>query len=157
MNWNTDLAALDEGTPVCITIQRADGTRAMTRAWMHRLDSHPAEPRTWSYPEDEHFESLLKSGDQVIAWHPDENAIENGLVPYDPAKPVTSKERAMSARSRVLADIEAAQMLLYRACQTACPLQGWGDGPWEWIGDHADATKALWHRVNNAPDPTGHD
>lgn len=67
-----------------------------------------------------------------------------------------STEAAALARVRVLALIERAQSLLYEAAQTACPLQGWVE-PWEMIGDHADVTKALWHRVNGARRPTGHD
>jgi hypothetical protein len=61
-----------------------------------------------------------------------------------------------TARKRTLELIESAQSLLYEACQTASPLQGWVT-PWEQIGDHADATKSLWHKVNDAPLPTGHD
>lgn len=64
--------------------------------------------------------------------------------------------KTLAARRAVLAKIEQAQTLLYEAAQAACPLQDWVD-QWDAIGDHADATKALWHRVNNAPYPTGHD
>lgn len=61
-----------------------------------------------------------------------------------------------SARQRTLDLIEQAQTLLYQAAQASCELQGWVD-EWETIGDHADATKALWHSINNAALPTGHD
>lgn len=70
--------------------------------------------------------------------------------------PHPSKAKALAARQRTLDLIQQAQSLLYEAAQTACPLQGWVK-PWEHVGDHADATKALWHRVNSAPYPTGHD
>jgi hypothetical protein len=74
-----------------------------------------------------------------------------------PATDCTSTEaKAAAARLRVLRLIEQAQSLLYEAAQTACPLQGWVK-PWERIGAHADATKALWHRVNDARRPVGHD
>lgn len=46
--------------------------------------------------------------------------------------------------------------LLYAAAQTACPLHGWCD-QWDLIGNHANATKALWHKISQAPQPTGHD
>ena len=65
------------------------------------------------------------------------------------------------ARAKTLAKIEAAQHLLREALEAASPLQGWAEenprGPYYLIGDHVDATKQLWHRVNNAPEPTGHD
>jgi hypothetical protein len=67
-----------------------------------------------------------------------------------------TKEQSYEARKRVLQLIERAQSLLYEATQTACPLQGWCK-QWEQIGDHADATKALWHKINRAPLPIGHD
>lgn len=67
---------------------------------------------------------------------------------------MTPKTKA--ARGAALGYIEAAQALLYKAAQTSCDLQGWAD-QWQAIGDHADATKALWHACNNAPAPTGHD
>lgn len=60
---------------------------------------------------------------------------------------------ALAARSRALAKIEQAQSLLSDAAQILCPVVPWGDGPWQWVGDQYDATKALWHRVNNAPMP----
>jgi hypothetical protein len=66
---------------------------------------------------------------------------------------MTSK--AKEARAEVLRLIERAQNL-YTAAQTACPLQGWCD-QWEAIGDHADATKRLWHKLNDGPRPTKHD
>lgn len=80
---------------------------------------------------------------------------------YDPTRdingvPLTSAAQAAAARTKTLRLIEAAQTLLYQAAQTACDLQGWVK-PWERIGDHADATKALWHDVQYAPHPTGHD
>lgn len=61
-----------------------------------------------------------------------------------------------TARERTLALIEQAQTLLYRAAQESCPLKGWAD-QWQEIGDHADATQRLWHRINDAPMPIGHD
>jgi len=64
--------------------------------------------------------------------------------------------KAQAARTATLGLIDAAQTLLYQAAQTSCDLQGFAD-EWRAIGDHADATKALWHRVNAAPLPTGHD
>jgi len=60
------------------------------------------------------------------------------------------------ARKLTLERIEQAQTLLYQATQASDPLQGWAD-LWREIGDHADLTKALWHKINNAPVPTGHD
>lgn len=60
------------------------------------------------------------------------------------------------ARSETLSHIQAAQQHLYSAAQASCPLQGWCD-LWEEIGDHADKIKALWHKVNDSPLPTGHD
>lgn len=72
------------------------------------------------------------------------------------ANEVDSKARADKARLEVLALVNEAQSLLYTATQKACPLQGWTQ-EWEKIGAHADATKALWHALNNAPRPTGHD
>jgi hypothetical protein len=71
-------------------------------------------------------------------------------------KPAPMSPRTKAAAEKTLALIQQAQSLLYEAAQTSCPLQGWCD-EWEMIGDHADATKALWHKVNNAPRPTGHD
>jgi hypothetical protein len=84
-----------------------------------------------------------------------------GHADYDPTKdidfvPLTSKDQAAADREKALRKISQAQALLYEAAQLTCPLQGFLK-PWEAIGDHADATKALWHRVNNAPRPTGHD
>jgi hypothetical protein len=80
---------------------------------------------------------------------------------YDPTKdadgiPLTSAAQAAAARIKTLHLIQQAQTLLYAAAQTSCPLQGWVD-QWEMIGNHADATKALWHSINNASRPTGHD
>lgn len=60
------------------------------------------------------------------------------------------------ARAKTLALIQSAQSLLYEAAQASCPLHGWCE-VWQQIGDHADATKDLWHTVNDAPRPTGHD
>lgn len=70
--------------------------------------------------------------------------------------PDDSKAKAAEARRAVLECIAEAQNLLYEAAQYACPLQGWCK-QWTLIGDHADATKALWHKINNAPRPAGHD
>lgn len=67
-----------------------------------------------------------------------------------------SRDLAMIDRTRALNKIQQAQALLYEAAQITCPLHGFVKS-WEKIGDHADATKALWHAVNNAPLPTGHD
>lgn len=67
-----------------------------------------------------------------------------------------SKAKALDARLAVLELIQEAQSLLYTAAQTASPLQGWLR-EWQRISDHADATKRLWHKINNAPRPTGHD
>jgi hypothetical protein len=67
-----------------------------------------------------------------------------------------SRDLAMIDRARALNKIEQAQALLYEAAQITCPLQGFVK-PWQRIGNHADATKALWHAVNNAPYPIGHD
>lgn len=67
-----------------------------------------------------------------------------------------SQQKARDARKLALALIQQAQELLYNAAQTACPLKGWAD-QWTAIGDHADATKALWHRVSQAPHPLDHD
>ena len=64
--------------------------------------------------------------------------------------------RTARARMLALAHIEAAQASLYAAAQASSPLRGWL-AEWQAIGDHADATKALWHRINEAPAPTGHD
>lgn len=65
------------------------------------------------------------------------------------------------ARRNVLTLIEQAQHLIAEAQRAASPLQGWAEeeprGPYYLIGDHYDATKQLWHQVNNAPVPTGHD
>lgn len=67
----------------------------------------------------------------------------------------------MQARLQALRLIEQAQNLLREAVQVASPLQGWADekpkGPYYLIRDHAEATNALWHTVNNRPLPTGHD
>jgi hypothetical protein len=59
-------------------------------------------------------------------------------------------------RQRALDLIAKAQAILSEAAQTANPLRGWSD-EWKAIGDHYDATKALWHRCNSAPLPTTHD
>jgi hypothetical protein len=59
---------------------------------------------------------------------------------------------AEAARQRTLDLIERAQTLLYQAAQAACPIFPWED-QWTDIGNHADATKALWHRINQAPMP----
>lgn len=40
--------------------------------------------------------------------------------------------------------------------QTACPLRGWVN-VWKALGNHADATKQLWHRVESALYPTSCD
>ena len=64
--------------------------------------------------------------------------------------------RTSAARQRTLDLIQQAQDLLYQAAQCSSDLQGWYR-EWEAIGDHADATKALWHKANNATLPTGHD
>jgi hypothetical protein len=61
--------------------------------------------------------------------------------------PAAEKQRAIA-----LAKIERAQSLLYEAAQAACPLFPWA-GQWDDIGNHADATKALWHRINSAELP----
>jgi len=71
-------------------------------------------------------------------------------------KTATPPPKHVAAAEKALRLIEQAQSLLYQAAQTACPLQGWCD-QWKQIGDHADATKALWHKINQAPRPTGHD
>ncbi|MES2923140.1 MAG: hypothetical protein V4819_16405 [Verrucomicrobiota bacterium] len=62
----------------------------------------------------------------------------------------------MANRERALRLINEAQSLLSKAAQLICPLKGFAN-PWKWIGDHMDKTQALWHRVHNAPYPTGHD
>ncbi len=67
-----------------------------------------------------------------------------------------AKAKAMAAREHALHLIQQAQTLLYQAAQTTCPLLNFAK-PWEKIGKHADATKALWHKVNDAPLPTGLD
>lgn len=64
--------------------------------------------------------------------------------------------KAASARREVLKRIEAAQNELYAACVLASPLRGWVE-QWQSIGDHADATKALWHAIADAPHPESHD
>ena len=64
--------------------------------------------------------------------------------------------RTSAARQRTLDLIQQAQDLLYQAAQCSCDLQGWCR-EWEAIGAHAEATKALWHKANNATPPTGHD
>lgn len=71
-------------------------------------------------------------------------------------KKAEGKARALAKRKAALSKIEQAQTLLYEAAQLTCPLHGFAD-QWTEIGDHADATKALWHRINNAAFPTGHD
>ena len=70
--------------------------------------------------------------------------------------PLTSAAQAAKARKRTLRLIDQAQQLLYAAAQTSCDLQGWSY-QWKLIGDHADATQALWRKINTAPHPTGHD
>lgn len=69
--------------------------------------------------------------------------------------------KTAASRSEALSLIEQAQHLLNRAVAAASPLKGWANdeprGPYYLIGDHADATKRLWHQVNNAPVPIGHD
>ena len=60
---------------------------------------------------------------------------------------------SLHKRTLALKKIETAQSLLYEAAQALCPVVPWGDGPWQWVGDHADATKALWHRINDHPLP----
>ena len=67
---------------------------------------------------------------------------------------MTAKTKA--ARDATLGFVEAAQTLLYKAANESCDLQGWAD-EWQDTGDTADAVKALWHRLNDAPLPTGHD
>lgn len=64
--------------------------------------------------------------------------------------------QAKAARDAALGFVEAAQRLLYQAAAVSCDLQGWAD-QWDAIGKYADATKALWHKLNDAPLPTGHD
>jgi hypothetical protein len=60
------------------------------------------------------------------------------------------------ARKLTLERIETAQSFLYMAAQVSADIQGWAD-LWQEIGDHADRTKELWHKINNAPLPAGHD
>lgn len=72
------------------------------------------------------------------------------------AEPSSEKAAAMAKRRLALEKIEKAQTLLYEATQAVCPLQGWAD-LWTELGDHADATKRLWHKLNDAPRPVGHD
>lgn len=69
-----------------------------------------------------------------------------------PKKP---SEITLRERGRALEKIEQARALMYEATQITCDLRGWSD-LWHEIGDHADKTKALWHKVNNAPRPSGH-
>jgi hypothetical protein len=68
----------------------------------------------------------------------------------------TSRWSAVIDRTRALVKIEEAQRLLYEAAALTCPLQGFS-GAHAAIAKHGDATKALWHAVQNAPLPTGHD
>lgn len=63
-----------------------------------------------------------------------------------------STPAALHKRALALKKIEAAQTLLYEAAQALCPVVPWAD-QWTEVGDHADATKALWHRINQAPMP----
>ena len=84
-----------------------------------------------------------------------------GHADHDPSKdinwvPLTEAAQTEAARVKTLALIDQAQALLYEAAQTSSELRGWAK-PWEKIGDNADAIKALWHKVNNAPRPIGHD
>ena len=67
-----------------------------------------------------------------------------------------SKSQAEANRTKAIYHIEQARAHLSAAAQLTCPLRGFSK-PWKWIGDHMDKTKALWHRVNNAPRPTGMD
>ena len=60
------------------------------------------------------------------------------------------------ARKQVLDHLAAAIDQLQAATQAACPLKGWVN-EWQAIGDHMDATRALWHRIADAPHPIGHD
>lgn len=64
--------------------------------------------------------------------------------------------RAAENRRQALELIQQAQSLLYQACEKISPLKGWGE-LWDRVGDHAQATKSLWHEVNEYPYPTGHD
>lgn len=66
---------------------------------------------------------------------------------------MNSTPASLRQRARALAKLEQAQNLISAAAQDLCPVVPWGDGPWQWVGDHYDATKALWHRINNAPMP----
>ena len=72
------------------------------------------------------------------------------------APPPESKAKAAANRELALRHIQQAQAHLAEAAQLTCPLRGFLK-PWEAIGKHMDKTKALWHRVNNAPRPTSHD
>ena len=62
----------------------------------------------------------------------------------------------INARFEVLQRIEAAQTELNAATAAASSLRGWSD-QWSEIDAHAEATKALWYRIMEAPMPLGHD
>lgn len=72
------------------------------------------------------------------------------------APATTGKQQAEINRAKALNHIAQAQAHLSEAAQLTCPLRGFLN-PWQWIGNHMEKTNALWHRVNNAPRPTGHD
>ncbi|MES2923717.1 MAG: hypothetical protein V4819_19335 [Verrucomicrobiota bacterium] len=61
--------------------------------------------------------------------------------------------QAAAHRQHALELIQQAQALLSEAAQVACPLVGWVD-EWTAIGDAYDSTKALWHRCNDAAQPS---
>lgn len=67
---------------------------------------------------------------------------------------MTAKTR--HARELALDLIQLAQDNLAAAASVACDLQGWAE-EWQAISDAHDATRALWHRCNEAPLPLGHD
>jgi hypothetical protein len=62
----------------------------------------------------------------------------------DPAIVRGEAERKVRA---ALANIEAAQRLLGKACEELCPIIG-AVGPWGRVGKLYDKVHAEWHRVN---------
>lgn len=62
---------------------------------------------------------------------------------------IDSKAIANQKVELALKYIEQAQYLLSKACGELCPIVNASE-QWKIVGDHYDATKDLWHNVNES-------
>lgn len=67
-----------------------------------------------------------------------------------------TQQLALLKARRALQAIEQAHVLLSKACEELCPIDGLCP-QWEDVGDHYDKVKALWHRVNSRINGGGFD